>query len=198
MKKGALILSQPFSRYLSADYVIAADKGFFRATEKGIKPDLLVGDMDSLGYTPQGIDLVKVASEKDFSDGELGVRQAALRDLYTLDIYGAIGGRADHFLYNLHLLKIAKDLGISAVIRGDAFDIYYTESNLYLDVTAGDTLSVVPFGESVHIIKAKGLKYPADGAILTKKDTLGLSNVCTANNVFVSVKEGSALLIHCF
>ena len=198
MKKGALILSQPFSRYLSADYVIAADKGFFRATEKGIKPDLLVGDMDSLGYTPQGIDLVKVASEKDFSDGELGVRQAALRDLYTLDIYGAIGGRADHFLYNLHLLKIAKDLGISAVIRGEAVDIYYTESNLYLDVTAGDTLSVVPFGESVHIIKAKGLKYPADGAILTKKDTLGLSNVCTANNVFVSVKEGSALLIHCF
>ena len=198
MKSGALVLSQPFSRFLPANFVIAADKGYDRCIERGIKPDLLVGDMDSLGYTPQGIDVVKVAAEKDFSDGELGVRQAALRDLYTLDIYGAVGGRPDHFLYNLHLLKIAKDLGVSAVIRGDTFDVYYTEANLFLDVTVGDTLSVVPFGDSVHIIKAKGLKYPADGAILTKKDTLGLSNECTDNNVFVSVKEGSALLIHSF
>ena len=198
MKKGALILSQPFRRYLSADFVIAADKGFLRATEGGITPDLLVGDLDSLGYLPQGIDLVGAPTEKDFSDGELGVRQAALRDLFSLDIYGAIGGRPDHFLYNLHLLKLAKDLGINAVIRGDESDIYYTESNLYLDVSVGDTLSIVPFGESVHIIKAKGLKYPADGAVLTKKDTLGLSNECTSTGVFVSVREGSALLIHSF
>ena len=198
MKRGALILSQPFSRYFSADFVIAADKGFLRATERGIKPDLLVGDLDSLGYQPQGIDLVRVKAEKDFSDGELGVRQAALRDLYSLDIYGAIGGRPDHFLYNLHLLKLAKDLGINAVIRGDGSDIYYTESNLFLDVSVGDTLSIVPFGDSVHIIKAKGLKYPAEGVVLTKKDTLGLSNECTSQGVFVGVEEGSALLIHSF
>ena len=198
MKKGALILSLPFSRYLTAPFVIAADKGYHRAIERGIKPDLLVGDMDSLGYLPDGIETMRVATEKDFSDGELGVRAAALRGIDTLDIYGAVGGRADHFLYNLHLLKIAKDLGITAVIRSDDCDIYYTEGNLLLDVTQGDLLSIVPFGDSVHIVKAKGLKYSADDLLLTKKDTRGLSNECTAPSVFVSVGEGGALLLHSF
>lgn len=198
MKKGALILSQPFNRYSPAPLVIAADAGYLRAAEKGISVDLLVGDFDSLGYLPQEVQAFEVPSEKDFSDGELGVRQAALRNVEALDIYGALGGRPDHFLYNLHLLKIAYDLGVRAVIRGDHSDIYYTESAILLDVSIGDSLSLVPFGDSVHILKATGLKYPAEGAILTKKDTLGLSNECKATSVYIAVGEGSALLIHSF
>ena len=198
MKRGALILSQPFERYLPAPFVIAADAGYLRAKERGITPDLVVGDFDSLGFSLSGDNVVTVAAEKDFSDGELGVRQAALRNLYALDIFGAMGGRPDHFLYDLHLLKIAHDLGIRAVLRGDESDIYYTETTLLLDVTVGDTLSLVPFGDSVHIVKATGLKYPAEGATLTKKDTLGLSNQCTDSRVFVAVGEGSALVIHSF
>ena len=198
MKKGALILSQHFSRFFPADHVIAADEGFLRAKEKGIKPDLVVGDFDSLGFLPDGVSVVRVQAEKDFSDGELGVRQAALLNVKALDIYGGWGGRPDHALYNLHLLKIASDLGIRAVLRGDNFDIYYTESSLLVNAKEGDTLSIVPFGESVHIMKATGLKYPAEGAVLTKKDTLGLSNECLSSSVFVSVGEGSALLIHSF
>ena len=198
MKQGALILSQPFKRFIPAPFVIVADAGYLRASEMGVKADLLVGDLDSLGYPPKDVEIVTVPVEKDFSDGELGVRTAALRGIDRLDIYGAVGGRPDHFLYNLHLLKIADDLGVKAVIRGDNFDIYYVTSNIFLTATVGDNLSIVPFGESVHIIKATGLKYPAEGVTLTKKDTRGLSNECTSEKVFVSLGEGSALVIHSF
>ena len=198
MKKGALILSQPFERYLGSPYVIAADAGYLRAAERGIKPDLLVGDYDSLGSLPEGVEHVDVPVEKDFSDGELGVRVAALRGIASLDIYGAMGGRPDHFLYNLHLLKISRDLGIKAVIRGDRTDIYYSEDNFFLPATIGDTLSIVPFGESAHIIKATGLKYPAEGVTLTRSDTRGLSNECVADKVFVATKGEGILLIHSF
>lgn len=198
MKKGALILSQPFERYVPSPFVIVADAGYLRAKAKGVKPDLLVGDLDSLGYRPDGVEVVTVPVEKDFSDGELGVRTAALRGIDVLDIYGAAGGRPDHFLFNLHLLKIAFDLGVKAVLHGDDFDVYYVTSNFFLTATVGDTLSVVPFGESVHIVKATGLKYPAGGVTLTKSDTRGLSNECTSDKVFVSVSEGSAFLIHSF
>ena len=196
MKKGALILSQPFDRYFPAPYVIAADAGYLRALEKGIRPDLLVGDFDSLGGVPEGVETLSAPVEKDYSDGELGVRQAALLNFTHLDIYGAIGGRIDHFLYNLHLLKLAHDLGIRAVIRGDRSDIYYTESTLLLDVSVGDTLSLVPFEGSAHILKATGLYYPATGVTLTKKDTLGLSNRCTEERVYLSVDKGGVLAIH--
>ena len=196
MKKAAVILSRPFKRYLGADYVICADAGYLRAKEIGLSVDLLVGDMDSLGEVPKGVASLCVPKEKDFSDGEMAIRQAALKDIYSIDIYGAIGGRLDHTLYNLHLLSLAHKLGMNAVLRGEDFDIYFTDKNLLIDTQKGDILSIVPFSEETHIIKAKGLKYSADGAILTKSDTLGLSNECTGNSVLVSIKEGSALLIH--
>lgn len=198
MKKAALILSQGFARYLGAPYVIVADAGYLRAKERGLSPDLAVGDFDSLGFCPEDVEVVTVPAQKDFSDGELGVRVAALRGIDQLDIYGAAGGRPDHFLFNLHLLKIAHDLGVKAVIRGDDFDVYYTESNFLLAAKTGDYLSIVPFDGNAHILKATGLKYPADGVTLTKKDTRGLSNECTSDKVFVSLAEGSALLIHSF
>ncbi|MBP5405229.1 MAG: thiamine diphosphokinase [Clostridia bacterium] len=196
MKKAAIILSQPFTRYRGADFVICADAGYKRALALGIKPDLLVGDMDSLGYEPENVSVYRVPNEKDFSDGELAVRQAALRNHSSIDIYGGVGGRIDHTLYNLHLLKLADSLGVKAVLRGDDFDVYYTQGKLLLDVKEGDTLSIVPFSDRTHIMKAKGLKYPADGAVLTKSDTLGLSNVCMENSVYIVLKEGSALIVH--
>ena len=197
MKKAALILSQPFGRFLGSDFTVCADAGYERALARNIKVDLVVGDMDSLGYHPDKVPTVVVQKEKDFSDGELGVRQIALRNYATLDIYGAVGGRLDHTLYNLHLLKLAKDLGLDAVLRGDNYDVYYLEGNLLLDADVGDVVSVVPFSETVHIMKTKGLKYPADGLVLTKRDTLGLSNECvTKGGVFIGLKEGSALIIH--
>ncbi len=198
MKKAAIVLSQKFERFLPADFVIAADEGYLRALENKIRPDLLVGDFDSLGFVPKEATVLTVPAEKDFSDGELALRQAVLRNYSAIDLYGGWGGRPDHSLFNLHLLKLARDLGANAVLRGDSFDLYYLDGNLLLDATPGDILSIVPFSESVHIIKSKGLKYPADGAVLTKSDTLGLSNECTENAVFVSVKEGSALVYHKF
>jgi len=199
MKVAAIILSQPFRRYLGASFVISADAGFKRALERGIRTDLLVGDMDSLGYVPQDIKRVQVPVEKDFSDGELAVRQAVLLNVDRIDIYGAVGGREDHFLYNTHLLHIASDLGVSAVIRGDDFDLFYLDESLFIDTTAGDVLSIVPFGETSHIIQAKGLRYPASDVTLTKGDTLGLSNECTGENVYLRAEKGkSALVFHYF
>ncbi len=198
MKKAAIVLSQKFRRYLSADFVIAADEGYLRALENKIAPDLVVGDMDSLGFTPKTVATFSVPAEKDFSDGELALRQAILRGFDCIDIYGGWGGRPDHSLFNLHLLKLARDLGATAVLRGDSFDVFYVDGNFFTEASPGDFVSIVPFSETVHIIKSKGLKYPADGAVLTKSDTLGLSNECTENALFISVKEGSALLIHNF
>ncbi len=198
MMECALILSQPFQRYLGASFVLAADKGYERAVELGLTPNLLVGDMDSLDKVPDDIETVKVAIEKDFSDGELGIREAKKRGFKNVDIYGGLGGRPDHFLYNLNLLKIAFDLGVSAVIRGDHSDIYYTESTFSLAVKKGDTLSVYPLGDSVFVEKAEGFKYQATGKTLSKTDTLGLSNLCEEEKVSLKFTEGGAFIIHIF
>jgi len=61
------------THYLGAkgdgDIVICADGGFALACSLGVLPDLVVGDLDSVGSDiPEGVEVVRYPSEKDFSD----------------------------------------------------------------------------------------------------------------------------------
>ena len=55
------------------DYVIAADGGLAHAVKFGISPDEILGDFDSLGYTPADARVFPV--EKDDTDAMLAVRR---------------------------------------------------------------------------------------------------------------------------
>jgi thiamine pyrophosphokinase len=92
----------------SSDLKIGVDRGSLLLLEMGLNCDLAVGDFDSLH--PAELSKVEKAVKdirysnpvKDLTDTELMLR-AAFAD-YQLDyltIYGATGGRIDHFLSNL-------------------------------------------------------------------------------------------------
>ena len=51
------------------DFVIAADGGLVHTEKLGIVPNEILGDFDSLGYTPQGANVFPV--EKDDTDAML-------------------------------------------------------------------------------------------------------------------------------
>ena len=60
------------------DFVIACDAGCRTAAQFGVRPDLAVGDFDSLGGpVPGGIPVQKVPAEKDDTDTMLGLRAGA-------------------------------------------------------------------------------------------------------------------------
>ena len=56
-------------------------------------------------------------------------------------------------------------------------------------------ISLVPYGERVHIINSKGLEYPLEDLVLTKSDTRGISNLSFADEVEFFVKEGQVLIL---
>lgn len=94
-----------------ADLVIGVDRGALFLEELGIIPDVAVGDFDSLYEN----DLSQIESNvqdirysnpvKDWTDSEL-MLQIAFEDYHVdeLVIFGATGGRLDHFLINLLML----------------------------------------------------------------------------------------------
>ena len=53
--------------------IIAADGGLRHTEALGLRPDVILGDFDSLGYTPQGAEVFPV--EKDDSDSMLAARR---------------------------------------------------------------------------------------------------------------------------
>ena len=94
------------SRINSEDYVICTDRGYDIATVQGIRPDLILGDFDSIsGELPEDIEIKRFKPEKDFTDLELAIRTAVESEFTELEIIGGMGGRLDHTVANLQLLS---------------------------------------------------------------------------------------------
>ena len=58
------------------DLIIAADNGLTHCRRNGIVPDLLVGDFDSLGYVPDGQNVLTLPVAKDDTDTSFAVKYA--------------------------------------------------------------------------------------------------------------------------
>lgn len=90
---------------------IGIDRGNLHLIDMGIDPLVAIGDFDSL--KPEELQLVKEhihdirqsIPEKDDTDTQLGLK-VAIEEHHAdrLDIYGATGGRLDHFLANLWMV----------------------------------------------------------------------------------------------
>lgn len=90
------------------DLLVGVDRGTLLLEEMGLRPDLGIGDFDSLKKSEldqierQVPDLRYSNPVKDFTDSELMLQ--AVFDDYRVDrltLLGASGGRLDHFLVNL-------------------------------------------------------------------------------------------------
>lgn len=93
------------------DLIVGVDRGSLLLEEMGIIPDLAVGDFDSLkkdelNKIEKSVPDIRYSNPvKDWTDTELMLK-AVFEDYHVLDlkIYGATGGRIDHFLVNLLML----------------------------------------------------------------------------------------------
>ena len=183
------------TQILPFDKLICADKGYEYAKTLSLTPDIILGDFDSLGYIPQNAEIFP--KDKNYSDTELAIIKAIELGATEIDIYFSLGGRLDHELFNINLLKYAKLRGVKAqIISGNTVASLISESGNYL-AKDGNYVSLVPFSDDAHIIKSKGLKYPLDGITVKKGETLTLSNVATSNEIYVEIASGELLLI-CF
>ncbi|OYR99112.1 thiamine diphosphokinase [Lactobacillus taiwanensis] len=89
--------------------IMASDRGSLFLLQLGIVPDVALGDYDSLSFEEREKVERKVQDMrysnpiKDFTDSEM-LFYAAFVDyqVENLTIYGATGGRLDHFLVNLY------------------------------------------------------------------------------------------------
>src|SRR5688572_12733305 len=90
-----------------ADLVIAADGGAESLDAFRRRPDVLVGDMDSVGAAlierleAAGTEVERHPADKERSDTELALETAVTRGATEIVLLGAIGGnRLDHELAN--------------------------------------------------------------------------------------------------
>lgn len=187
--------------------VVAADGGALKAAGAGLRPDLAVGDGDSLG--PDGIAQLAVAGipfeaapvAKDESDLELAVAAAIARSAMQLTILGALGGpRFDHALANAWLLAHPSLRGRAAILLDDRTRIRLVDATAgpAIALLAGrrdDLVSLFPFGADADGVTTDGLGYPLRDETLRFGPARGLSNVRTRPEASVSLRAGRLLVV---
>lgn len=186
-----------------ADLVLAADGGALHALAAGVVPDLVVGDMDSLGdagmrqVEERGVLLERYPSRKDKMDGHLAVLASRERGAKELDLLCATGGRPDAVFALPHLLLAAERAGIRATAVAGWGEMFVVEnSSRAVGGRPGESLSVFPVSGVAEGVDLEGFEYPLEGARIEAGDTVGFHNELLGERSRVAVKRGALFVIH--
>ena len=179
-----------------ADVYIAADGGLREMRKRGITPDLLIGDLDSLGGAPEGVPLIRLPVKKDVTDLDAAIGEGLARGCDTFELYGVLGGRPDHSYANISLIARLAKRGIRAVLHGAGYSIEAVCCGaLSLPARETGTVSVFSFTDRSEGVTIRGLQYPLDNAALTADFALGVSNAFTGQAAEISVREGILIVM---
>ena len=176
-------------------FVIAADGGLRHTERLGITPDAVLGDFDSLGYTPEGANVFPV--EKDDTDAMMAVRLGLRQGCAEFLLYGSLDGpRLDHTVANFQTLQFLADHGAAGYLIGNT-TMATVVKNGKITFPAGlsGTISVFCMGADAGGVTETGLFYGLKDATLTSGFPLGVSNHFTGEDAEISVKNGSLLVL---
>ena len=176
------------------DLVIAADAGYKQLG--GIKPHLVVGDFDSLGYVPREESVVELPVRKDDTDALFAVKLGLSRGFRRFVLLGSVGGRLDHTLANIQALAYLTTRGARGVLVGENEKITMLQNgSLNFFGTPEGIVSVFAYGGTATGVTEENLAYPLDCATVTTDFPIGVSNEFTNQPACVTVEEGCLLIV---
>lgn len=194
--------------YRSRDWntVIAADRGISFCRKAEILPDEILGDFDSASgedyrwfhdRVPERF--TEYPARKDDTDTELALFRALAVPDGEVSVIGALGGRVDHLLGNIQLLKKAADAGRICYLIDEKNRIRMTAEDLTLkkkDLYAPN-VSLIPFTPVVKGLTLRGFSYEVTDFDLLSGTSRGISNILEAEEGTISFREGLLLVAEC-
>lgn len=182
----------------SDDLIIAADSGYKNARLCGVKPNILIGDFDSLGEVPNDVDeVLQMPPEKDLTDTQLAVEVAIERGADNIVIISGTDGRVDHTLSSLAILEGLWNRNIRCVLTSGQNRIRYIKNSGYILLRERNFkyFSVIACDEVVKGVSIEGAKYPLKKVKLTRKLQYAVSNEIDGNCSLITVKRGGVYII---
>ena len=177
------------------DFIIAADGGLTHTQKLGIAPNGILGDFDSLGYTPEGSTVFPV--EKDDTDAMLAVRKGLELGYREFYLYGSLDGpRLDHTVANFQTLQFLCDHGAFGYLIGrDYIVTALKDGSVLFPASCTGIFSVFCMGKDAEGVTIHGGKYDAEDVTLSAGFPLGVSNHFEGKEVTISVEKGSLLIL---
>lgn len=185
--------------------LVAADKGLEFFERSGLKPDIAVGDFDSLSATGkeylEGLSetrIQRLKPEKDDTDTQSAMGFAISDGAKEILLLGCLGTRMDHMLANLGLLLWGKEKGVHISIADpyNYISLAANETVLKKEEQWGDYVSFFALGGEVCGLTLEGFKYPLDGYRLSMRDSgLTVSNEIVEDTARITYDSGDLVMI---
>ena len=177
------------------DYIICADSGFKYAERLGIKPDLLLGDFDSMELPAFSGEVCRLPVEKDDTDTMLALKKGLSLGYRSFRIFGGTGGRLDHTLANLQsLLYLAERDAVGWLYDKNFVYSAIKNETVTLKGKKDAVFSVFAMNGPARGVSIRGAKYCVENAELRPDFPLGVSNHFLDGEVQIAVKDGVLII----
>ena len=157
-----------------APRLVAADGGADAALERGLRPELVIGDMDSISAQARavlGAARLHPVAEQDSTDFEKCLMRVRAPLVFGV---GFLGKRLDHQLSVLNVLVRYTEQ--RCVLLGPDDVVFATPAGLdvRLDLAEGSRVSLFPLAQVTG--ESRGLRWPIAGIKMAPMGRIGTSN----------------------
>lgn len=170
---------------------IAADGGGDALVARGVIPQAVIGDMDSLSATALaaiGADKIVQLTEQDSTDFDKALRSVSAPLILAI---GFTGARLDHELAALHVLVRYADRPV--ILLGEEDVTVHVPYTIVLNLTPGTRLSLFPMDGVTASME--GLRWSFEALALHPARKIGTSNEVAAPQVTLGTDGPGLLLI---
>ena len=179
-----------------APLVLAADGGANALARLGVRPDTVVGDLDSIEADTKswiGEERLFHHPDQDKTDFDKALTFAFENlGIDRLTVLGALGNRLDHTIGNLGILA-REARGSNLMLVTEKEWVLATATPADLEANPGETWSFWTFDPGVQVT-LEGVRWPVENAPLTVGDHPSISNEATGTMVRVLPKGGAVIV----
>ncbi|HVT12434.1 MAG TPA: thiamine diphosphokinase [Fimbriimonadaceae bacterium] len=173
----------------SAEFVIAADGAADRLLEAGVRPNLIIGDMDGMTRDAEGVEIL-TDSDPESTDCDKLLRWVRREGHSNLTLANIEGDLLDHVMATLsscaafgRTVRIALRRGIGWVFTGP----------LKINVDPHARVSLIPITPCSGV-KLHGVQWRLDNADLHPGGRVSISNAATDGFVQATIVRGTGFL----
>ena len=180
--------------------IIGSNGGANYLCKKGIIPDVVIGDFDSI--FPECLDslknksnIIKFPVDKDKSDTELAVEYCVQNGFNNITLINAVDGRLDHSLVNIFFIERFIKQGLTFQFLNRENEIFVVTDKIQINAEIGTIISLISLTDFTLVKKTESLKFPLNNEKLYRSSSRGISNTTTEEKFSITVTCGILLII---
>lgn len=175
--------------------IIAADGATNYLIKNDIKPNIIIGDLDSIDTT-MDLSSSKVikAEEQNSTDFEKSLCYIKEQNLYPALVLGINGGEIDHILDNTNkFIKYSSDIPMVFFDGPNKWGIAI-QKEIAMKTEKSSTISIFPFQDNTHL-KSSGLHWELDSDTHTIFENTSTRNKSTGRDLTLNTTKDKVLVI---